>query len=120
MLNRRIYFLLEIVHRLHDWCTSTREVHAKRSEQFQIQSMENSRFNTVRVFYYDAHCVQHPVANDEGKILIFSHLLIILTFFTAYFHLRQILGSSNSLLFKNIFIKIPFLHHCRLEHVKQQ
>nr|CAD7579923.1 unnamed protein product [Timema californicum] len=56
----------EILHRLYDRGQAPGEVHAQQTQQFQVQGVEDSRVDSLRVFHNDADCLQYVTADDEG------------------------------------------------------
>lgn len=55
------------MYRLYDTSSPPREVHAEEVERRKVQNLEDSRIDTVRIFYHDTHRTKYITTNDEGK-----------------------------------------------------
>ena len=62
------------MYRLYDTSSSSREVHAERTEQRKVQNLENSSIDAIRIFYHGSHRIKHSTAHDEGKRQRFARL----------------------------------------------
>ena len=64
-----IYFTLftEILYRLYLGGDTPRAIHAQQTKQRQVQNLEDSRIDAVRILYHDPHRSQHTFTHDEGK-----------------------------------------------------
>lgn len=66
------------MYRLYDTSEAARKVHAEGTKQLQVQNMENSHVDAVRVFYHDSYRSKYSITHDEGKpTLNFYHLIYI-------------------------------------------
>ncbi|KAL2726961.1 Voltage-dependent calcium channel type A subunit alpha-1 [Vespula squamosa] len=53
------------MYRLYDTSSPPREVHAEEAERRKVQNLEDSRIDTVRIFYHDTHRTKYITTNDE-------------------------------------------------------